>query len=112
MSWNDSLAHKLTIDYWSSEKKIRFATVLLDPPISELGFYNPVISDDLRRNEMRIVAGELLKYFVELNIDQHEDGPGMDDAFQQLVDILTVGSDRISVTGDIINTVFKFSDES
>lgn len=112
MSWNNSLAHKLTIDYWSTEREIRYATILLDPQIKELDFYNPVISEDLRRNEMRIIAAGLLKHFVELNVDQHEEGPSMDEAFDELVNVLTAGNQKISITGDIVNRVFKFIDEN
>lgn len=112
MSWNDTLAHKLTIDYWTREKDIRYATVLLDTQINQLGFYNTEISEDMRKNEMRIEAGALLKHFVELNVKQHDEGLSLDDAFEELVVVLTDGSEKVSVTGTIIDKVFKFLDEN
>lgn len=111
MSWNDSLAHKMTADYWSSEKGERFALVLLDRQIKHYGFRNPELSEDLLRNEMRIEAGELLKYFVELSIERHGGDEVLDEAFLELVEILTVGEEKLSRTGDLVDRIFKFVDE-
>lgn len=111
MSWKENIAHQMTSDYWSSVKGERFALVLLDRQIKEYGFRNPELSRKLLRNEMRIVAGELLKYFLELNVDRHGDDEDLDEAFTALVDVLTDGEEKLSKTGDIVDDIFRFVDE-
>lgn len=112
MAWKNTVAHKLSIAYWAIAKEETHEVILADPAIENLTFYNPVISEDLRRSEMRIVVGEFLKHFAQLNIDKEPDGLDVDEAFSQLVDIFTLGKESISASGEVIDAIYQFVDET
>lgn len=110
MAWENKVAHQITRGYLSRRYKIPAATLLADPTISELPFYNPEVSDPVRKNEMRIVAGRLLRFLVDLNLQREEDS-SLDKSFDTLVNTLTNGSNPSSQLGLIIDDCFKCRDE-
>lgn len=110
MAWQRKVAHQITRGYLSRRYNIDGSTLLADPPISELPFYNPEVSEQVRRNEMRIVAGRLLRFCIDLNL-KREDSSSLDDTFDALVNILTDGSNPSSKLGAAIDDCFRCRDE-
>lgn len=111
MAWKSLLSHKLAIAYWAGSRDETYAVVLRDPPIRELSLFNPLLSADLRKNEMRIEAGAYLKHFVQLSLPPQPDGTPLSDAFDELVDLLSAGVEPISASGDLIDRCYLFLDE-
>ena len=112
MSWKKSLAHKVSIPHWAIDRGETHQVILRDPPIKELALFNPEISEELRRNEMRIEAAEFLKYLARFNLEKENDAPSHDDAFNDLVEVMTKGEEKISCTGDVADKLYRFQDEA
>lgn len=110
MTWQRKVAHQITRGYLSRRYQITSETLLKDPQIAELPFYNPEVSDQMRKNEMRIVAGRLLRFCVDMNLER-EDGSSLDTTFDGLVDVLVDGSSPSSQLGVTIDSCFKCRDE-
>lgn len=110
MAWKSKVAHKITRGYLSRRYGIPATELLNDPAISELPFYNPEVSEEMRRNEMRIVSGRLLRFCSSLNLDLESDA-SLDTTFDELVTLLTDGSSLSSGIGDQIDACFKCVDE-
>lgn len=110
MAWKRKVSHQITRGYLSRRYKIPGLDLLKDPVISHLPFYNPEITKQLRRNEMRIVAGRLLRFCLDLNLDR-EEGSDLDETFNGLVDLLTDGKKLSSEIGVLIDACFKCVDE-
>lgn len=110
MAWKRKVAHQITRGYLSRRYRVSGATLLADPRISELPFYNPEVSDQVRKNEMRIVAGRLLRFCIDLNLER-EDNSSLDATFDSLVDTLIDGNNLSSQLGITIDNCFKCRDE-
>lgn len=110
MAWQKKVAHQITRGYLSRRYEIPPLDLLADPLISDLPFYNPEISEQMRRNEMRIVAGRLLRFCVDMNLDT-EDGSDLDTTFDELVQLLTSGGGNASEIGVLIDACFKCVDD-
>lgn len=110
MAWKRKVSHQITRGYLSRSYSISGLELLADPLISDMPFYNPDVSNEMRRNEMRIVAGRLLRFCVEMNLDR-EDGSDLDATFNDLVQLLTDGSKQSSEIGNLIDACFKCVDE-
>jgi hypothetical protein len=110
MAWKKKVSHQITRGYLSRRYSIPNQVLLADPPISDLPFYNAEISEEMRRNEMRIVAGRLLRFCVDMNLDR-EDGSDLDVTFNDLVQLLTEGKKQSSEIGELIDACFKCIDE-
>ena len=111
MAWKNRLAHKISIAYWAGSRDETYEVILRDPQIKDVSFFNPLISKELRKNEMRIEAGAFIKHFVQLNLTPQPDGTTLSDAFDELVDLFTEGDAIISATGDLIDRCYLFLDE-
>ena len=109
--WTGALAHKLSINYWTFMKKEDGHTVLRNPAIKKLSFFDPQISEGLRRNDMRIVAGEFFRHFAQLGLQPQRGGLAENDAYLAMVEMLTEGAEKLSATGDLIDRVYRFRDE-
>ena len=111
MPWQEKVAHKITRGYLKRRYQIEADYLRQDPPIQDLPFFNPVMSSELRRNELRIVAGRMLRFFLDLNIDLEGTGYSLDDAFGDLVDAMAAGTTPVSETGVIVDKCFKCVDD-
>ena len=110
MAWKRKVSHQITRGYLSRRYNIPTQDLLADPLISDLPFYNPEVSEEMRRNEMRIIAGRLLRFCVDMNLGR-EDGSDLDTTFNKLTQLLTNGGKQASEIGVLIDECFKCVDE-
>lgn len=112
MPWPNKLAHKLTAQFFSIEYSEDARRLLLeDLKIEEMIFFNPSATAAVQRITATMVAAQILKHFDMLNIDLEESGD-LDAALTQLIDVCTDGSRESVEIGKVVDTHFRFVDES
>ncbi len=109
--WADALAHQTSIDYWATTCPEGYPGVLLNPQVKDMNFFNPEITPDLRRNEMRSIVGLFLRFHRALGNPDQTGGISEYAAFNLLVEQFTQGESKLSLSGYTVDSVFEYPDE-
>lgn len=111
-AWNSSIAHQVSIDYWARAYPESYVDVLANPQVRDMSFFNAEVTPEVRRNEMRIVAGGFLAFHAALGNISQPGGISDDEAFNLLVIQFTEGECRLSLSGDVTDACYLFAGEA
>lgn len=109
--WTNVVAHQSSIDYWAATCPEGYAGVLMDPLVKDMSFFNPEVTSDVRRNEMRSVVGLFLRFHRAFGNPEQPGGISEDEAFSLLVEQFTAGECRLSISGDVADGLYVFTNE-
>ena len=111
MPWPNNLAAKIVSGYIGQKFDILSTDIRrFNPPMGALPFYNNSASPFIRKAELALVAGGILKFLEELEIPL-EKSRTVESAHEQLVDAMVRERRPSSDMIEIIDDHFRFRDE-
>ena len=111
MPWPNNLAAKIVSGYIGQKYDIVSTDLRrFNPPMGALPFFNNSASPLIRKAELALVAGGILKFLQELEMPL-ERGKTLESAHTQLVDALVKEKRPSSDMIVVIDDHFKFRDE-
>ncbi len=120
MPWPDTVAAKIVSRYIAVRYDLDAITLRrFDPPMGSMPFFNNSATGEIRRGELILVAGSMLKSLEEMGIPLEgkklEGGKGADDvkagALEELADAMNVENANSSKMVAVIDDYYKFRDE-
>jgi len=111
MPWPNNLAAKIVSGYIGLKYDV-LATDLrrFNPPMGALPFFNNSASPDIRRAELGLVAGKLIKFLQDMGL-KFEAGKNATSAHRELVAAMEVEQAPSSNIVDVIDAHYHFQDE-
>ena len=111
MAWPKNVASKIVSGYIGLKYNISPAVLRLqDPPMGALPFYNNGASEEIRRAELSLAFGGLLKHLEELGVPR-ESGHTAAGALKELVEVGIVEANRSAKIVAVVDENYKFVDE-
>ena len=111
MAWPKNVAAKIVSGYIGLKYNISPAVLRLqDPPMGALPFFNNSASDEIRRAELALALGGLLKHLEELGVPR-ETGKTAAQALEALVAVAIVEANRSAKIVHVVDEYFRFVDE-
>jgi hypothetical protein len=112
MRWPNSLAARVMSGYIHLKYDVRASDLRrFNPPMGALPFFNNSASPQIRRAELALVAGNMLKFLQEMGIPL-ERGTTTHSAHTALVDALEVETAPSSDMVTVIDEHYRFRDEA
>ena len=111
--WPPSLAAKIISGYIAREYDIDAITIRrYNPPMGSMPFFDNDAPPAIRKGELVLVAGALLKFLTGLGIpyeddDREDDDEIMTDLIEAMVDAEAPSSGMV----EVIDTYYRFRDE-
>lgn len=111
MPWPPTLAAKIISKYIADRYDMDAITIRrYNPPMGAMPFFNNSASPGIRRGELTLVAGSILKALIEMDIPL-EKNKSYDDAMDGLVAELEKEDSDSSQIVVIIDQCYRFRDE-
>ena len=112
MPWPSTLASRFVSGYIARTYDLDALTLRQsDPSMKKLPFYNINASPDVRKAEVQLFVGGLLKFLAELQIPLEPNG-NTTKAMTELVEVILRADDNSSNLVSVIDTHYSFSDEA
>lgn len=109
--WPNSVAAKVLASYVHLKYGISASDLMFfNPPMGALPFFNNSASGDIRRAELGLVAGKILKFLTDLGISLEADGTAKD-AHAGLLAAMEVESAPSSDMVAVVDAHYRFVDE-
>src|SRR5687768_11673843 len=109
--WPNNLAAKVLSGYIHLKYDVRASDLRrFNPPMGAMPFFNNSASPDIRRAELFLVAGNMLRFLQELGVP-FEEGKNAGGAHKELVDAMEVETAPSSCMVDAIDKNYHFRDE-
>jgi hypothetical protein len=109
--WPNTLASKVLAAYIHMKFGISPGDLMLrNPPMGAMPFFNNSASEEIRRAELGLVAGGMLRFLAELSIP-FEEGSSLDPAHADLVNAMVHELAPSSGMSEAINNHYRFLDE-
>jgi hypothetical protein len=109
--WPDTLASKMLAAWLHLKFGIAPGDLMQrNPPMAQMPFFNAAASEEIRRTELGLVAGGMLRFLAELSI-AFEDGSSLEQAHADLVNAMLHELAPSSGMSDAINNHHRFRDE-
>jgi hypothetical protein len=111
MPWPNNLAAKIVSGYIGQKYDVLSSALRrFNPPMGAMPFFNNSASPFIRKAELALVAGGILKFLEELEIPLENDRT-LDSAHTKLLEVLVKERRPSSDMIAIIDDHFKFRDE-
>jgi hypothetical protein len=111
MAWPKNVAGKIVSGYIGLKYNISPAVLRLqDPPMGALPFFNNSATPEIRRAELALALGGLLKHLEELGVPR-ESGQTAAAALNAVVAVAEIENNRSRKLVEAIDEFFRFVDE-
>lgn len=112
MPWPNNLAAKIVSGYIGLKYDILASDLRrFNPPMGALPFYNNSASPEIRRAELGLVAGKMIKFLTEMGL-KFEPGRNATTAHTQLVAAMEPENAPSADIVKVIDANFRFMDEA
>jgi hypothetical protein len=109
--WPNTLAAKVTAAYVRMKYGLSASDIMFfNPPMGAMPFYNNSASPDIRRAELALVAGDLLRFLAELSIPFEADST-FDQSHADLLTAMVEETAPSSGMAEAVDNHYRFLDE-